>query len=81
MDQTVRNASLVGTDLLDDPAHTKDTAFSAEERKVLRLEGLLPHSVETLDRFDKGLATVERPKDIRAFVESKLYKPVYAGNA
>ena len=31
--------------------------------------------------FDKGLATVGRPKDIRAFVESKLYKPAYAGRA
>jgi malate dehydrogenase (oxaloacetate-decarboxylating)(NADP+) len=27
--------------------------------------------------FDKGLAQVERPRDIRAWVEGQLYKPQY----
>ena len=27
--------------------------------------------------FDQGLATVERPKDLRAFVEGQLYRPHY----
>lgn len=27
--------------------------------------------------FNSGLAGVERPKDIRAFIKSKMYKPVY----
>jgi malate dehydrogenase (oxaloacetate-decarboxylating)(NADP+) len=27
--------------------------------------------------FDKGLAKVERPADIRAWIEEQLYKPQY----
>lgn len=27
--------------------------------------------------FDGGLAGVERPNDIRAFIKSKMYEPVY----
>ena len=27
--------------------------------------------------FDAGEATVERPKDIRAWIEAMTYKPVY----
>jgi malate dehydrogenase (oxaloacetate-decarboxylating)(NADP+) len=27
--------------------------------------------------FDKGLAVVSRPKDIRAFIERKMYVPAY----
>jgi malate dehydrogenase (oxaloacetate-decarboxylating)(NADP+) len=27
--------------------------------------------------FDKGLAQVERPRDIRAWIEGQLYKPQY----
>ena len=39
-----------GTDLLDDPALNKGTAFTAAERKRHGLEGLLPATVETIDR-------------------------------
>jgi malate dehydrogenase (oxaloacetate-decarboxylating)(NADP+) len=28
--------------------------------------------------FDSGLAGVKRPKDLRAFLESQLYKPEYS---
>ena len=28
--------------------------------------------------FDKGLATADRPRDVRAFVEAQLYKPGYS---
>ena len=41
---------LKGQALLDDPAGSKGTAFTADERAKYRLEGLLPHAVETLDR-------------------------------
>ena len=27
--------------------------------------------------FDQGLAQVERPRDLRAWIESQLYKPQY----
>jgi malate dehydrogenase (oxaloacetate-decarboxylating)(NADP+) len=36
--------------LLDDPVRNKGTAFTAEERRAHRLEGLLPCAVEGLDR-------------------------------
>ena len=39
-----------GFALLDDPIRNKGTAFTLEERRQYGLEGLLPHSVETLDR-------------------------------
>jgi malate dehydrogenase (oxaloacetate-decarboxylating)(NADP+) len=28
--------------------------------------------------FDRGLAGVKRPKDLRVFLESRLYKPEYS---
>jgi len=28
-------------------------------------------------RFDKGMAQVERPSDIRAWIEAQLYAPQY----
>jgi malate dehydrogenase (oxaloacetate-decarboxylating)(NADP+) len=42
--------SLLGLALLDNPTRNKGTAFSEDERRRFGLEGLLPHSVETLDR-------------------------------
>ena len=36
--------------MLDDPALSKGTAFTPEERHSYGLEGLLPHAVETIDR-------------------------------
>jgi malate dehydrogenase (oxaloacetate-decarboxylating)(NADP+) len=44
-----RNAGL-GLALLDDPTNNKGTAFTAKERAEFGLEGLLPPSVESLDR-------------------------------
>jgi malate dehydrogenase (oxaloacetate-decarboxylating)(NADP+) len=44
-----RNAGL-GLALLDDPTNNKGTAFTATERAEFDLEGLLPPSVESLDR-------------------------------
>ncbi|HEU0179866.1 MAG TPA: hypothetical protein VFV58_37005 [Blastocatellia bacterium] len=31
--------------------------------------------------FDKGLAQVERPRNIRAWIEGRLYKPEYPAYA
>jgi malate dehydrogenase (oxaloacetate-decarboxylating)(NADP+) len=39
-----------GSALLEDPTRNKGTAFTAEERKEYGLIGLLPDTVETLDR-------------------------------
>jgi malate dehydrogenase (oxaloacetate-decarboxylating)(NADP+) len=41
---------LRGVALLSDPSYNKGTAFSQEERNRYGLEGLLPHSVETIER-------------------------------
>jgi hypothetical protein len=50
--QTITTKSHVphGIALLNDPALNKGTAFTVEERRHLGIEGLLPHSVDTLDR-------------------------------
>ncbi len=70
MDQNVTHAGLAGAALLNDPIHTKDTAFSAAERKAHRLEGLLPHSVETLDRqFERAMLQFDqKDSDIERYV-------------
>ena len=48
--------SLRGVALLNDPERNRGTAFTKDERKRLGLEGLLPHSVETLDRqFERAM--------------------------
>ena len=59
-----------GTDLLNDPIHSKDTAFSVEERKALGLEGLLPHAVETLDRqFDRAIMQLaQKESDLERYI-------------
>ena len=50
MNDGTQTQNLRGQAVLNDPALNKGTAFSAEERRQYGLEGLLPHSVETLDR-------------------------------
>jgi malate dehydrogenase (oxaloacetate-decarboxylating)(NADP+) len=42
--------ALRGVALLDDPVHNEGTAFTQKERLEFGLEGLLPPSVESLDR-------------------------------
>ena len=39
-----------GPALLDDPVVNKGTAFTPDERRAHKLEGLLPPAVESLDR-------------------------------
>jgi malate dehydrogenase (oxaloacetate-decarboxylating)(NADP+) len=69
--ETNHSHSEHGVALLNDPTRNKGTAFTPEERREFGLEGLLPRSVDSVDR------QVERPRDIRAWIEGKLYKPEY----
>ncbi len=46
-DKDVNSRDQTGVDLLHNPALNKGTAFSKEERKALRLEGLLPPHVSS----------------------------------
>ena len=45
-----RQTELRGLELLRQPALNKGTAFSAEERRIFGLEGLLPAQCERLDQ-------------------------------
>lgn len=69
MNQTVA-APLTGMALLNDPIHTRDTAFTAAERKAHGLEGLLPHSVETLDRqFERAMLQLSvKDSDLERYI-------------
>ena len=62
--------SLLGLALLDDPTRSKGTAFSEDERRRFGLEGLLPHSVETLDRqVERVLEHLEaKPTDLERYI-------------
>src|SRR5262245_49290156 len=55
---------------LEDPRTTKDTAFSEEERKKVRLEGLLPDAVESIDRqLERVLGHLaNKPSDLERYI-------------
>jgi malate dehydrogenase (oxaloacetate-decarboxylating)(NADP+) len=59
-----------GEFLLNDPARNKGTAFTAEERRRYGLEGLLPGSVESLDRqLERVLRHLEvKPTDLERYI-------------
>jgi malate dehydrogenase (oxaloacetate-decarboxylating)(NADP+) len=59
-----------GLALLNDSALNKGTAFTAEERRRYGLEGLLPPSVETLDRqVERVLGHLEaKPSDLERYI-------------
>jgi malate dehydrogenase (oxaloacetate-decarboxylating)(NADP+) len=61
---------LRGQALLDDPVRSKGTAFTLEERRKYGLEGLLPHSVETIDRqVERVLGHLEaKPTDLERYI-------------
>ena len=64
------SADQVGTDLRE-----KGMLFPSQS-DVLEVE--VTTAVRIVEfMFDQGLATVERPKDLRAFVEGQLYTPEY----
>jgi malate dehydrogenase (oxaloacetate-decarboxylating)(NADP+) len=59
-----------GLDLLSDPVLNKGTAFTADERKRFAIEGLLPPSMETLDRqVERVMGHLERkPTDLERYI-------------
>jgi malate dehydrogenase (oxaloacetate-decarboxylating)(NADP+) len=59
-----------GLPLLDDGQLNKGTAFTAEERRQFGLEGLLPASVETLDRqVERVMRHLEvKPTDLERYI-------------
>jgi malate dehydrogenase (oxaloacetate-decarboxylating)(NADP+) len=61
---------LRGDALLNNPARNKGTAFTQDERQHYGLEGLLPGSVETLDRqLERVLRHLEtKPNDLERYI-------------
>jgi malate dehydrogenase (oxaloacetate-decarboxylating)(NADP+) len=61
---------LRGEALLNDPARSKGTAFTAEERRKFGLEGLLPHAVESLDRqVERVMGHLDaKPNDLERYI-------------
>ncbi|MCY0385797.1 NAD-dependent malic enzyme [Robbsia sp. Bb-Pol-6] len=66
---------------------TADQVSAADRDKGMlypQQKNILATEITTATRvaeyiFDQGQATVERPEDIRAWIEAMTYKPVYAG--
>jgi malate dehydrogenase (oxaloacetate-decarboxylating)(NADP+) len=56
--------------LMEDPRRNKGTAFSKEERRQYGLEGLLPSSVETLDRQVERVMQhlAAKPTDLERYI-------------
>src|SRR5215468_329903 len=61
---------LRGPALLDTPTLNKGTAFTSEERTEYGLEGLLPHTVETLDRqVERVMRHLDaKPNDLERYI-------------
>ncbi len=59
-----------GVPLLDDPIGNKGTAFTADERRSLKLEGLLPPAVESIDRqLERVLGHLDaKPTDLERYI-------------
>ena len=65
--KTKQTENLLGLALLNDPARNKGTAFTEDERRRFRLEGLLPPSTENVARqVERVLGQLEakRPNGI-----------------
>jgi malate dehydrogenase (oxaloacetate-decarboxylating)(NADP+) len=64
------NTTPRGEALLNDPAHNKGTAFTADERRKHGLEGLLPHALESLDRqVERVLQHLDaKPTDLERYI-------------
>ena len=61
---------LRGVALLQDPAHNKGTAFTADERRSFGLEGLLPPATESLDRqVERVMRHLDaKPTDLERYI-------------
>ena len=73
MDSNLNGPHMVGLSgiaLLDDPALNKGTAFTVAERKRYGLEGLLPSSIETIERqLERVMGHLEqKPNDLERYV-------------
>ena len=68
--ETNRRHSEHGVGLLNDPARNKGTAFTAEERREFGLEGLLPRSVDSLDRqLERVMRHLDvKPNDLERYI-------------
>jgi malate dehydrogenase (oxaloacetate-decarboxylating)(NADP+) len=62
--------NMQGRALLDDPARNKGTAFTYDERRKYGLEGLLPYSVDTLDRqVERVMGHLDaKPTDLERYI-------------
>jgi malate dehydrogenase (oxaloacetate-decarboxylating)(NADP+) len=62
--------NLRGPELLDNPTLNKGTAFTPEERCEYGLEGLLPHTVETIDRqLERVMEYLDaKPTDLERYI-------------
>jgi malate dehydrogenase (oxaloacetate-decarboxylating)(NADP+) len=62
--------SLSHQELLNDPVRSKGTAFTLEERRKYGLEGLLPFSVDTLDRqVERVMGHLDaKPTDLERYI-------------
>ena len=63
-------ASISGIELLDDPVLNKSTAFTVAERRQHGLEGLLPATVETIERqLERVMGHLDqKPSDLERYV-------------
>lgn len=73
MDTIAKNdgmASISGNAMLDDPVLNKGTAFTVAERRQHGLEGLLPATVETIERqLERVMGHLEqKPSDLERYV-------------
>ncbi len=69
--QTERGEARLGAiEMLDDPARNKGTAFSLAERQKYGLEGLLPPTVETIERqLERVIGHLEqKPSDLERYI-------------
>jgi malate dehydrogenase (oxaloacetate-decarboxylating)(NADP+) len=62
--------SLNGVELLNDPVRNKGTAFTPDERRKFGLEGLLPRSVDSLDRqLERVMRHLDaKPSDLERYI-------------
>jgi malate dehydrogenase (oxaloacetate-decarboxylating)(NADP+) len=69
-------AAQASADQVDDTQRSRGMLFPPQT-DILRLEiNTAARIVEFM--FEKGLATVERPRDVRAWLEQQVYKPQYS---
>jgi len=70
MDTIAKNDGISGIELLDDPVLNKGTAFNVAERKQHGMEGLLPATVETIERqLERVMGHLEqKPSDLERYV-------------